>query len=91
MILNGWANILRTFSLYHVNTTAHKHAILHAHILQWAPHFHGQKDCDGVFCCCLYADIQTPLPPSPASIIECLLKEKTNPADVCELFDLETE
>lgn len=48
-----------------------------------APHFHGQKERDGVFCCCLYVDVQTPLLPSPPSIIECLKKKNNPPEQMC--------
>ena len=75
---NYWYYLLQTFSPSYT------------HIFHWAPQFHGQTESDGVFCCCLYVDVQTPLLRSPPSIIECLKKNPT-PADVCELFDLETE
>lgn len=68
---NYWYYLLQTFSPSYT------------YIFHWAPQFHGQTESDGVFCRCLYVDVQTPLLCSPPSIIECLKKEKNLPQQMC--------
>lgn len=67
---NYWYYLLQTFSPSYT------------YIFHWAPQFHGQTESDGVFCRCLYVDVQTPLLCSPPSIIECL-KKKNQPQQMC--------
>lgn len=76
--------------------TFHRYSCVHTLLSHGRLH---RQEYGGVVSCCLYADVQSPLLPSPHQLLNALKKkrmkerkkESPTPADVYVLFDLGAE